>query len=348
MRLTVNDKDDEALKRIINYPRRGIGDSTIDGIQTIANDNDMSMYEVMAKIDFNARAKKSVGEFLQLINQFKKYNLNNDAYKTALYIAKHSGITDLLKAEDTADAESRIDNINSLLDGIKEFVDNDEIVEGQEINADRSLAAFLQNIVLMTDADEDKGDRDVVTLMSVHSAKGLEFKSVFVTGLEENLFPSYQSLSLPFLIQEERRLFYVAITRAEKYLTLTFANSRYNFGQTRFNDQSRFIDEISAENIDAISSITRAEKSHSPLKSEPKLIGAFKQKITAPKIDPNNFKVSNPSQIKVGQKVLHLKFGEGNVLSIDDRRVATINFPFATDGKEKRIVLEFAKLQILE
>jgi DNA helicase II / ATP-dependent DNA helicase PcrA len=348
MRMSVNDKDDEALKRIINYPRRGIGDSTLEGISQIANDNDISMWEVLAAVQPNSRTKKSIEGFIQLIFSIKKYALTNDAYKTALFIAKHSGIIDSLKAEGTLEAEGRVENINSLLDGIQEFVEDDVIEEGEVIQRDKSLGTFLQTISLMTDADDDKENLDVVTLMSVHAAKGLEFKSVFVTGLEENLFPSYQSMSMPELIAEERRLFYVAITRAETYLTLSFANSRYNFGQMRFNDQSRFIDEINIENIDAISGITREEKSSGPLSKEPKLLGAFKPKQLSPKIDLSKFVASPPDKIQEGMKVLHPKFGEGDVVAIDERRVATINFPFATDGKEKRIVLQFAKLQILD
>jgi DNA helicase II / ATP-dependent DNA helicase PcrA len=346
MRMTVNDKDDEALKRIINYPRRGIGDSTIEGIKQIADDNDISMWEVLSRIEFNGRAKKRIVEFVNLILAIKEFSAVNDAYKTALFIAKHSGIVEILKAEGTLEAEGRIENINSLLDGVQEFVDDDVIEDGQVIATDKSLGTFLQTISLMTDADNETENVDTVTLMSVHAAKGLEFKSIFVTGLEENLFPSYQSLSMPEMIAEERRLFYVAITRAEMYLCLSFANSRYNFGNVRFNDQSRFIDEISQENIDAISSITREEKK-GPLGGEPKLLGSFKPKQLSPKIDPTNFKASPVDKIKVGDKVLHLKFGEGDVKSIDDRKVATIYFPFATDGKEKRIVLQFAKLQIL-
>ncbi|MBK8851457.1 MAG: UvrD-helicase domain-containing protein [Saprospiraceae bacterium] len=345
MRLTVNDKDDEALKRVINYPRRGIGDSTIDGITTIANDNDMSMWEVIGKIDFNARAKKSIGEFVHLIQAFKDFSAKNDAYQTALYISKHSGIVDLFKAEGTPEAEARMENITSLLDGIQEFVEDDELNINEEFSTDKSLAKFLQSISLMTDADDDKSDVDTITLMSVHAAKGLEFKSVFVTGLEENLFPSYQSLSTPDQIDEERRLFYVAITRAEIYLVLTYANSRYQFGQMRFNDASRFIEEISEENIDAITSISREESK--PAFGEPKLLGSFKKQLAAPKIDPSQFKPSPPESIKTGQKVLHLKFGEGEVTHIDERQVATIVFPHATDSKEKRIVLQFAKLQII-
>ncbi len=347
MRLTVNDKDDEALKRVINYPRRGIGDSTVDGIMQIANDNEMSMWEVIGKIEFNARAKKSIGEFVTLIQAFKAYAKAHDAYQTALYISKHSGIVDMFKAEGGPEAEARLENITSLLDGIQEFVEDDELSLNEELSTDKSLAQFLQSISLMTDADEDKGEVDTITLMSVHAAKGLEFKSVFVTGLEENLFPSYQSLSTPDQIDEERRLFYVAITRAEVYLALTYANSRYQFGQMRFNDPSRFIEEISEDNIDAISGITREESR--PAFGEPKLLGSFKkQGLPGPKIDASQFKASPPESIKKGQKVLHLKFGEGEVLHIDERNVATILFPQATDSKEKRIVLQFAKLQILE
>jgi DNA helicase II / ATP-dependent DNA helicase PcrA len=347
IRLVVNDKDDEALKRVINYPRRGIGDTTLDGIAQVATDNDVSMWTVLTSVAFTGRTKKSVEEFVAMIAQFKKFATTSDAYQTALYIVKHSGIIEVLKAEGSLEAEGRIENITALLDGIQEFVQNDILEDGDEINVDKSLATFLQSISLMTDADQKEGDEvvDTITLMSVHSAKGLEFKSVFVTGLEENLFPSFQSLSSPESIDEERRLFYVAITRAEFYLTLTFANSRFQFGQMRFNDQSRFIDEISYENIDPISSITR-ESSSKPSFGEPKLLGSFKKAL--PKVDAANFKASDPSQIKAGQRVLHLKFGEGEVKAVDERQVATIVFPLATDAKEKRIVLQFAKLQIIE
>ncbi len=345
IRLVANDKDDEALKRVINYPKRGIGDSTVDSISQLAEDNDMSMWEVLTKIDFSQRAKKGMVDFVQLVKAFKAKAASSDAYATAQYIAKHSGIIDHLKADKSVEGLSRIENIDSLLDGIKEFVEDDELEVNEEVTIDKSLTTYLQTISLMTDADQGEENPDTVSLMSIHAAKGLEFKSVFVTGLEENLFPSYQSMSDPNLIDEERRLFYVAITRAEELLTLSFANARYQHGDMRFNDPSRFLEEISEKNIDNI--ITTTVK---PTFGEPKILGAFKPKQLGgpPKVDVEGFKPSDPKDIRAGQKVLHLKFGEGDVKSVDERMVASILFPQVDPVNEKRIMLNFAKLQILE
>jgi DNA helicase II / ATP-dependent DNA helicase PcrA len=300
---------------------------------------------VLTKIDFNQRAKKGMVEFVQLIKAFKAKAASSDAYATAQYIAKHSGIIDHLKADKSVEGLSRIENIDSLLDGIKEFVEDDELEVNEEVTTDKSLTTYLQTISLMTDADQGEENPDTVSLMSIHAAKGLEFKSVFVTGLEENLFPSYQSMSDPNLIDEERRLFYVAITRAEELLTLSFANARYQHGDMRFNDPSRFLEEISEKNIDNI--ITTTVK---PTFGEPKILGAFKPKQLGgpPKVDVEGFKPSDPKDIRAGQKVLHLKFGEGDVKSVDERMVASILFPQVDPVNEKRIMLNFAKLQILE
>lgn len=348
IRITINDKDDEALKRIINYPRRGIGDSSIDAVAQMANDNDISMWEVLTHMQFNARAKKSVGEFVSMIQKFKKFALENDAYQTAFYIVKNCGILEDLKSEGNIEAEARLENITSLLDGIQEFVEDDTLEANEEAAKDKSLSTFLQTISLMTEADNDKENQDMITLMSIHSAKGLEFKSVFVTGLEENLFPSFQALSDPTAIDEERRLFYVAITRAEEYLTLSFANSRYQHGQMRYNDPSRFLEEISNENIDPISSIIKEEKRQAF--GEPKLLGNFKptRKLEGPKVDVSNFVATAPDKIKIGDNVIHHKFGQGKVMNIDESKIATIFFPEATDTKEKRIVLQFSKLMVVE
>lgn len=347
LRLTVNDKDDEALKRIINYPRRGIGDTTIDQIAQLADDNDMSMWEVLNTVELNGRAKKSIGEFVTVIRAAKAKATKANAYETALYLAQHSGMLELLKADKSMEGIGRLENLNSLLDGIKEFVDDDELEVNQEIPTDKSLSMFLQTISLMTDADEKEENPDTVTLMSVHSAKGLEFKSVFVVGLEENLFPSYMTLSDPTQIDEERRLFYVAITRAEEYLCLTYAHARYQYGQMRFNDPSRFVEEISSENIDAIISVQERKKEF----PEPKILGNFKPigtKKPALSINPNDFVAAQPNEIKPGHTVLHLKFGQGKVMSVDERLVASIIFEDLSENQEKRIMLQFAKLQILE
>ncbi len=346
MRLTINDKDDEALKRVINYPRRGIGESTIEQISQLADDNDMSMWEVLTKIEFNNRSRKSIGEFVQLMYAFKAKAAKSNAYEIADYIARNSGIQSILKEDKTPEGQSRLDNIISLLDGIQEFVQDDEIQTGEEGSTDRSLSAYLQTISLMTDADQKEENPDNVTLMSVHSAKGLEFRSVFVVGLEENLFPSYMALSESNNIDEERRLFYVAITRAEELLCLTYANSRYQYGQMRYNDPSRFLEEISDNNLDSIISITKK-----PEFPEPKILGNFKPLGTKKpmiSINPSDFVAANPNDIKAGMEVIHLKFGQGKVISVDERLVATIIFDGLSDTPEKRIMLQFAKLQIVE
>ena len=357
LRLTINPKDNEALKRVINFPRRGIGKTTIDNLIALSNDNDMSIMEVLTQVDFNARSKKSIGAFMQIIQKcaYKTKELN--AYDAALFIARTSGLIAHLKADTTIEGMNKLENVNSLLDGIKDFVEDDTLEEGEDATVqDRSIAGYLQNISLMTDADQDDGEQDTVTLMSVHAAKGLEYKSVFVVGLEENLFPSYMSMSSPEQIDEERRLFYVAITRAEAHLTLSYANSRYQYGQMRFNDASRFLEEVPESSIDAISSIKRNAGGFSDGGSTsglgtPKLLGNFKKISRAPKslaIDPKDFKPSPSDAIKEGMKILHMKFGEGIVQGIDDRSVATIVFDQLSDNSEKRIMLQFAKLQILD
>lgn len=348
LRLAVNTRDDEALKRVINYPKRGIGQTTITKLSQLADDNEVSMWQCLAQIQLSTRAKTSVGKFVDIIKSAQKKAATEDAYKTALHVVKRSGIVDLLKAENSMEAQNRIENINALLDGIQEFVEDDVLDEGEDINRqERTLANFLQTISLMTDQDEETTDADSVTLLSVHSAKGLEFRSVFVVGLEENLFPSYLSLSSPDQLDEERRLFYVAITRAEEYLSLSYANSRYQYGQMRFNDPSRFLDEISNDNIENTISLKKKVEF-----GPPKILGRFKPVAAAkPKalaIDPKDFKPDPSSSIQAGQKVMHMKFGVGEVKSIDERRVATIHFKDLDENAEKRIMLNYARLQILD
>jgi DNA helicase-2/ATP-dependent DNA helicase PcrA len=347
MRLVVNDKDDEALKRIINYPRRGIGDTTVDQISQIAADNEMSMWDVLTKMSFaNSRSKKSLESFVQLIHAFKARAVKGNAYDIADYIARHSGIIEQLKSEGSIEAMGKLENITSLLDGIKEFTEDDELEGVEEIDKDKSLATFLQTISLMTDADnDDKEAQDYITLMSVHAAKGLEFKSVFVVGMEENIFPSYMALSEGDQVDEERRLFYVAITRAEEYLCITYANSRYQYGDVRYNDPSRFLEEIPQNNLDAIT-VLKAKPSF----GEPKILGLrpLGPRKPAISVDPASFTAAHPDTIEVGMDVIHLKFGQGKVKTIDERRVATIHFDGLDENQEKRIVLQYAKLEIVE
>jgi len=342
MRLTVNPKDDEAFKRVINYPKRGFGNKSLGTLIQFAEDNEVSIFESIPMVQMSNRAKSIIMDFMKLIANFRMKAEKANAYEVAMYIAKKSGITDVLKGDGTLEGMGRLENINALLDGIQEFAEDDVLEPGETV-ADKSIAKYLQNIALITDQDEDKGT-DVVTLMSVHAAKGLEYKSVFVVGMEENLFPSYMSLADPNQLDEERRLFYVAITRAEELLTLTYANSRYQYGQMRFNDASRFLEEIPPDNTDSIVPIKSK-----PTFGEPRILGNFKpmSKKSMPKINVADFIPNDPTDIQEGMKVLHMKFGEGVVKTIDERKVATIYFDQVPDHPEKRIMLQYAKLQIL-
>ncbi|WP_235297728.1 ATP-dependent helicase [Portibacter marinus] len=352
LRLAVNPKDNEALKRVINYPKRGIGKTSVDKLAAFAEEQEMSMFEAIPHLQISRKAYNLMNDFRKLIESFQAKAQKMNAYDLAVHISKQSGILMHLKSDDSMEGMGRLENLTSLLDGINEFINDDELAEGEDANQDKSIASYLQSIALITDFDNEGDEEDFVTLMSAHAAKGLEFKSVFVVGLEENLFPSFMSMSDPTQIDEERRLFYVAITRAEQYLTLSYANSRYQFGNMRFNDPSRFLEEIAADNVDS------AMPAHNAYSHEgfgtPRLLGNFKKlqpkKEAMLAIDPSTFKASPSHHIKEGHDVMHLKFGKGHVQSIDgerDNKVATIIFE-QLDNPERRIMLRFAKLQILD
>ncbi len=347
MRLTVNPNDDEAFKRVVNYPKRGIGASTVNKILQLADDNGVSLWQTVPHVQLSKRATSLLAEFAAMIATLRQLmQEGKNAYDLAVTISKRSGIVHALKADNTMEGMGRLENLNALLDGVKDFVENDEVIEGEN-PLDKSLTSYLQSIALITDMDTDNADQETVSLMSTHACKGLEFKSVFVVGMEENLFPSYMSLSSPDQIEEERRLFYVAITRAEEYLTITYANSRYQHGQMRFNDPSRFLEELPPETIDSV--IPLKEKKGF---GEPKILGNFKptglKRVKKLMVDPQNFHPDDSSKIKAGMRVLHLKFGEGKVMDIDERFVATIEFDQIAVNPKKRIMLQYAKLQILE
>ncbi|MBK9488910.1 MAG: UvrD-helicase domain-containing protein [Haliscomenobacter sp.] len=364
LRLAVNPKDEEALRRVINFPKRGIGDSTVDKISELAGQQNLTMWEVLLHIDAGTRTQKSIHEFVKIVQDSGQKAETLNAHEAAMYIAKQSKLIEEYNQDKTVEGLGRLENLNALLDGIKSFVEDDEFETASE-QQNKSLASYLQNIALLTDQDDESKTGDYVTLMSVHSAKGLEFKSVFVVGLEEKLFPSFMSMDTPDGLDEERRLFYVAITRAEQYLTLTFSMSRYKFGQMQYNEMSRFIEEIPRDHLESTSALrsgfsadfepTPSRTTTTAVPSKSGVSGAFKPRPAssnaAPRIDPALFKASPSDQIKVGNTVLHLKFGEGKVLNIDggkDNRIATIFFEAADDGQEKRIMLKFAKLQIVE
>lgn len=357
LRLIVNPRDEEAFRRVINFPKRGIGNSTIDKIAKLANDQSISMWDALPKFGAGGRSAKSIAEFIDMITKSAKRADTANAYELAIYIAKRSGLIDLLKSDTTVEGMGRLENLNALLDGINAFVEEEATdVIGTEGTAppDKSLASYLQNIALLTDFDNNEDEGDHITLMSVHSAKGLEFKSVFVVGLEEKLFPSYLSMDSLEGLDEERRLFYVAVTRAEQFLTLSYANARYRYGSMRYNEPSRFLEEIPRQNVESTSGTRSPSAAMSPTSNGgARVQGNFSRPHAAQtskvKVDPSTFKPSPHESIEAGMTVLHLKFGEGKVVSVDGgkgNRVATIHFK-NVDNPQRRIMLKFAKLQIL-
>ena len=349
LRLVTNQNDDEALRRIINFPRRGIGDATVDKISQLAAQKGQTMWQTLQEYEGTPRESKSLAAFAAMMRTFIDKAKKSNAYDTAMYIARQSSLLETYKQDTSLEGIGRLENVNALLDAINEFVENDEILD-EIIVPDKTLSTYLQNIALVTDADNDKNNSDVVTLMSVHAAKGLEFKSVLVSGLEEDLFPSFMSRDSPDGLDEERRLFYVAITRAEQFLTLSYATSRYRHGQMKFGEPSRFLSEISAEHTDSIGSIGSLSPTRPTEASRSRITGNFARPASAnsPKIDMETFSPSPFEKIMTGHRILHLRFGEGKVTSIEggkDNPIASIHF--SELNETKKIALKFAKLQII-
>lgn len=368
LRLAVNPLDEEALRRVINYPARGISDATVDKLSAIAGAAGIAMWEAMLdpRLDVTDRARKSLASFRRLAEDWQKRAPVEPATRLAADILRKSGLFEALKGDTSPEGIGRLENVNAVLDAISEFADSPAgTISAEDAaparDADRSLAAYLQTITLLTDADEKNDNNDHITLMSVHSAKGLEFRSIFVTGLEENLFPSFMSMEDPNGLDEERRLFYVAITRAKEFLTISYAQNRYRFGNMRVSEPSRFLDEIGGQHYELLGGIGSArgpaagqQQPHAQPRasvsgnfSNPRMRAVAKP--AAPVAIPAGFKVSPVEDIVPGVTVLHLKFGEGKVISVEgpkDNKVATIQFK-NDDMPERRIVLKFAKLQVM-
>ncbi len=346
LRLVVNPRDNEAFKRVINYPRRGIGDSTIDKIIQIATDNNIPYFEALALYSASGKVGQSIAMFRNSILDAQQMANKTDAYELAMQIYKTSGLSSEMKQDISVEGLNRLENVMSLLDGIKEFIEEDDLQENE--STDRSLASYLHSIALITELEESTSETEYVSLMSVHSAKGLEFDAVLIAGLEENLFPSYLSLSEPEQMDEERRLFYVAITRARKFLCLSYANSRYQFGNLRMNESSRFLDEIDTNRFESdyhLKQKTNNLWGDEPIKPKTRFVE------NKPKISPNhiNVKPSDPKLIVQGVIVMHQKFGKGKVLQVEgsaDNRIATIFFN-EIDEPQRKIMLKFAKLEII-
>jgi len=353
-RLTINHNDEDSLQRCINTPARGIGKTTIEKITVAADEHSVNMWEVINApaqfgLKFNSGITTKLLNFATQIKSFAAEMKKKEAYDAAHHIAVSSGILKMYRDEDTPESISRVENIDELLNGIKEFSDKGAEENIGDLESQGTLEEFMQDVALLTNQDnEDEDDNDKVTLMTIHSAKGLEFPYVYVVGLEENLFPSIQSISTRSDLEEERRLFYVAITRAEKQLTLSFAESRYRWGQFTITEPSRFLEEIDDSLIDRPQKVSKGlpfeEKSSSEAKTIPK---RNLKSMTAATGGQTSFAESDTTSLQTGMQVEHPKFGKGKVLNVEGsgpNKKATV---FFNGVGQKSLLLRFAKLKIL-
>ena len=385
LRLVVNNYDEESLLRVINYPARGIGQTSLDRVRVAAADNDIAVWTVLENLPsfglgITSGTTQKIGEFVMMIKRFSSMLATMNAYDLAKQIIYNSGIITLLRNDDDPDNPNRIENIEELLNGVKEFCEKeaqfaengtDEEQQTESVGGIRTLDQFLQQVLLLTseDKDEDK-DADKVSLMTIHAAKGLEFPYVYVAGLEENLFPSFMSISSRQELEEERRLFYVAVTRAERQLTLSYAMTRYQYGNSSCQEMSRFVEEIDPKYIEMPQRksqfpkpgvLPKAFQGVKGVKWSPEAERDFQRK-SAPepqkprRLQPKSSLPQGPTApntaaeinaIQVGMRVRHAKFGEGKVLTIEgsgNNRKATI---FFDQVGQKTMMLVYAKLVII-
>lgn len=375
LRLVINPADEEALKRVINFPARGIGQTTIDRLIVAANGYKRSIFEVLQHLDkidikINSGTKSKLQDFVTLIESFQVMNQTANVFELAEHVSKASGLISEFNKDGTPEGVTKMENIEELLNGMKDFV------EGQKelVDATGSLAEFLEDVALATDLDNDKGDTDRVALMTIHLAKGLEFPYVYIVGLEEDLFPSAMSMNTRSELEEERRLFYVALTRAEKQAYLTYALTRYRWGKLIDAEPSRFIEEIDEEYLEVLTPIeerrinpmldTSIFGDAPPNKIRFKPAKKYDYKKATTKSKPETVKLSTPKHLKpisntkantnlfdsklvVGNIVKHLRFGKGEVLKIEGKGAdikAEINFE---NGGVKKLLLRFAKLDVI-
>ena len=390
-RLTLNHHDEEAFRRIINYPARGIGDTTIDRITIAARDNDVSLWTVCENIaefalPVNSGTVNKIQDFVTMIKSFAVMVPGQNAYDVGNHISSASGLLRELYTDKTPEGVSRYENLQELLNGLKEFSDSEntppiELIENdpelQRLEAEkksevleettgieaplRTLDQFMQDIALLTDADSKQTEEDLnkVSMMTIHAAKGLEFPYVFVVGLEENLFPSPLSLNSRADLEEERRLFYVALTRAEKRATISYASTRYKWGTLTSCEPSRFIEEIDLKYIEYGNSAARGEADTfgEPSFGIRKPAATTKQPTTTPpkklvkastaNVAPTPIDNSHLRNLQVGQTVKHERFGTGQVLQLEGNfpnTKATVHFD---QGGQKQLLLKFAKLEIV-
>lgn len=382
-RVVINQNDQEALNRIINYPVRGIGKTTIERLQVGATETGLSMFEFIENINqynigITSGVRDKIEQFVIMIKSFRAQLDIRNAYELAQHIATSAGILRDLSEDKTPEGISHLENLEELLNAIKEFSEKEIDTTSETSPNTRTLPDFMSDVALLTDADEDdEKDTDKVSMMTIHASKGLEFPYVFIVGLEENLFPSHMALSSRSDLEEERRLFYVALTRAEKRVTLSYAESRYRWGSLTLCEVSRFVEEIDPRFLEMTVKIQPKQgyqqerqsfNQPSTQKSNPvskdETVGRNLKKIeknqplrSAPSLSPNpapnqnpnpNFQPAAIDAIQVGMEVEHLRFGQGKVITIEGsgpNKKATVAFPVIG---QKQLLLQFAKLRIIE
>ncbi|MEI6190188.1 MAG: UvrD-helicase domain-containing protein [Chitinophagia bacterium] len=377
LRIIANTRDEEGLKRIINYPARGIGKTTVEKCLVLAGEQNITFFEVLEKakgFGFKAGTLNAIEEFVTMIKYFQNQLTKHNAYDVAVQVGKHTNMVKELFNDKSTEGLARYENIQELLNSIKEWTESPSNEDGEQ--GDKGLGAYLQQITLITDADNDKNETDSVKLMTVHAAKGLEFACVFVVGLEETLFPSGMSVNTREELEEERRLFYVAVTRAKKHLWLSYANSRYRFGQLVQNDPSRFIEEMPEDKIDKSSAgggarnqsqgwgtaYDRMHGGNTKGWNEPnEKIKTNKETGSKPSYMPvvppstlnknhipsENFTPADPSSLEAGMKIEHQKFGFGVIKEIEGSAHNPIAVILFDKNGEKKIMLNYAKLSII-
>lgn len=375
LRLIINPKDEEALKRVINFPARGIGQTTVDKLVVAANHYGRSIFEVMEHVDrlelkINSGTQRKLTDFVTMVKSFQIMNEGSDAFTLAEHVSKKTGLLLEFKKDGTPEGIARMENIEELLNGIKDFV------EGQKELAEATggLSEFLEDVALATDMDKDTGDDDRVALMTIHLAKGLEFPYVYVVGMEEDLFPSAMSMNTRSELEEERRLFYVALTRAEKQAFLTYTQNRYRWGKLIDAEPSRFLEEIDEEYVENLTPVNdgyryksiidanifgEVDKSklrqvkpkngtppsvHRPNENQLRKLRKLKPQLSTP---ANNTNVVDTNLVE-GCLVNHTRFGRGRVIKIEgvgNDKKAEIRFD---KGDVKKLLLRFAKLEVLD
>ena len=370
-RLSVNPNDEEAFKRVINYPARGIGDTTLNKIVAAANENGVSLWKVLGEpltygLSINKGTHTKLQGFRELIETFMKDAMEKDAYEVGSAIVRQSGIMNEIYQDRTPENLSRQENIEELVNGMHDFC----ATRREEGNTHVSLSDYLAEVSLLTDQDGDKeNDGAKVTLMTIHSAKGLEFKNVFVVGLEENLFPSQMSMDSMRGLEEERRLFYVAITRAEEHCYLSFAKSRFKFGKTEFSSPSRFLKDIDVcylslpqeervaqrvdEGVSRFRSQPMAPRFETSSRPKVQIIPPVQQPRVLKKVSTVTSSAAPASAapvsggLQVGNVIEHERFGIGevvNVVGTGENCKATVRF---RNAGEKQLLLKFARFKVV-